>query len=339
MAPVFPKMSHPEINYYTIPSFTFASGETLSVTLAFTQQNPSAPLKALVPTCYGGRIASTLNFSNASTSALSAHNLVTVAMLGNGESSSPSNTADFPRSLDYRDQINAQYTLLTQHLGWSSLDVVVGFSMGGQQAYYWAAMYPDFVKRSVCICGSARTSPHNYAFLEGPIAALERSEDYAGGALRTNGKGNGKPVKGLRGFERAYIAWLYSADWYRAELWKQTTGAQTIAEFMEKFEMGIVAGWDPEDVLILARQWQNGDVGVVGGGYEKTLAGIKAAMLVMPCKTDQYFPPDDSEIEVKHLKKGTLAVMPSVWGHAAGGGSNPEDATWMDEKIKEFLKA
>lgn len=39
----------------------------------------------------------------------------------------------------------------------------------------------------------------------------------------------------------------------------------------------------------------------------------------MPARTDQYFPPEDSEVEVKHLKKGELRVIETVWGHIAGG--------------------
>jgi len=40
-----------------------------------------------------------------------------------------------------------------------------------------------FVKNIVSICSAARTSPHNYAFIEGPFAALETSTDYANGEL------------------------------------------------------------------------------------------------------------------------------------------------------------
>jgi len=317
--------------HYKISSFRFVSGNVKDVTLAYRQLNKGATKKAIIPTCFGGRIGTTTTFAEESLSALAKHHVVVVAMLGNGESSSPSNDSQFPESLDYQDQIHAQHALL-QHLGVESLDVVVGFSMAGQQAYYWAAMYPEFVKRSVCICGSARTSPHNYAFLEGPIAALARSSDYADGAYKTKGKA----VSGLRGFRRAYMAWLYSQEWYRQEVWKKMTGAETMAEFMDKTQDGML-DWDPEDVLILARQWQKGDVGKVGGGFEKTLQEIKPRMLVMPGKTDQYFPPEDSEIEMRYLKNAELAVIPSIWGHAAGGGGNPEDASWMDEKIADFL--
>lgn len=116
-------------------------------------------------------------------------------------------------------------------------------------------------------------------------------------------------------------------------------------------------GWDAEDLLVTARMWQIGDVGSVipgddgnkvvselGGAvpdddtYKKALASIEAKVLLMPCRTDQYFLPDDSEIEMKYLKHGKLAVIESVWGHVAGGGLNPEDAKFTNEQIAAFMK-
>ena len=98
--------------------------------------------------------------------------------------------------------------------------------------------------------------------------------------------------------------------------------------------------WDAEDVLILARMWQAGDVGTTrdDGSYEKALGAIQARVLVMPGRTDQYFAVEDSEVEVGLLGNGELAVIESVWGHAAGGGMSEVDTKWMDGRIREFLK-
>ena len=144
------------IEYYEIPSFTFTNGTTIPIKVAYRSFNPTATKTACIPTCYGGRINTTLTFAD-NNGAFSSHHVIVVAMLGNGESSSPSNTPNFPQTLDYRDCINAQYQLLTQHFDLSELDVVCGFSMGGQQAYYWACMYTYFVKNAIVICGSAKT--------------------------------------------------------------------------------------------------------------------------------------------------------------------------------------
>lgn len=273
------------IQHFHVPSFTFTAGPTMPIDVAYSviesTSNPNGKT-ALVPTCYGGRIKDTLAFPET----LASHRIIVVAMLGNGESSSPSNTKDFPASLDYRDVVKSQQ-LLCRSLDIESLDAVIGFSMGGQQAYYWAAMYEDYVHNAVVICGSAKTSGHNYAFLEGPKAALTNSIDYADGGYREKGI---KPVRGLTAFSRAYRAWLHSADWYREEQWKKADGHGSVAENIDAGQDSFMA-WDPEDLLVLARMWQAADLGVFSndGKYETTLEKIKTKMLIMPARTDQYF--------------------------------------------------
>jgi homoserine O-acetyltransferase len=85
------------------------------------------------------------------------------------------------------------------------------------------------------------------------------------------------------------------------------------------------------------------EVATLGGGvgddemFRKALASVQADVLVMPCRTDMYFPPEDSEIEVKYLKKGTFAPIESIWGHFAGGGLNERDTKWMNGRIASFL--
>ena len=275
------------ITYYAIPSFTFISGETIPVRLAYRSYNRSSSKTICIPTCYGGLINTTLAFRYPG-GVFADHHIVVIAMLGNGESSSPSNTRGFPKNLDYRDCVRSQYELLTGHLGISQLEAVLGFSMGGQQAYYWACMYPDFVQNAIAICSSARTSGHNYAFLEGPKAALENSSSYAEGKRRDQSVDS---PNGIQAFARAYCAWLTSQAWYREKQYEKL-GHKDLQTYLKVHSESMLKGWDAEDALILVRMWQAGDLGVFSddGNYTKALAAIKCRVLVMPAKTDQYFP-------------------------------------------------
>jgi homoserine O-acetyltransferase len=98
-------------------------------------------------------------------------------MFGNGLSSSPSNTpppcnkARFPHVTLY-DNVTAQHRLITEKFGIKKVPLVLGWSMGAQQTYQWGALYPEMVERILPFCGSARTSRHNFVFLEGVKAAL-----------------------------------------------------------------------------------------------------------------------------------------------------------------------
>jgi homoserine O-acetyltransferase len=74
------------IEHFSIPSFTFVSGVTKPVKVAYRSFNPASKKTVLIPTCYGGRINDTLNWNSG---ALKDYHVIVVAMLGNGESSAP----------------------------------------------------------------------------------------------------------------------------------------------------------------------------------------------------------------------------------------------------------
>lgn len=92
------------IEYFSIPDFKFASGLVKNIKVAYRLFCCTAAKgTVLIPTCFGGRINKTLNFT---TGALKDYNVVVVAMLGNGESSSPSNEDDFPSDYSLRYQVS-----------------------------------------------------------------------------------------------------------------------------------------------------------------------------------------------------------------------------------------
>jgi homoserine O-acetyltransferase/O-succinyltransferase len=82
----------------------------------------------------------------------STHFLIFPDNLGNGGSTKPSDglRARFPR-YGYRDMVELQHRLVTQHLGISRLKLIIGISMGGMQAWMWGALYPDAMRALVPI--------------------------------------------------------------------------------------------------------------------------------------------------------------------------------------------
>ena len=65
--------------------------------------------------------------------------VILVDALGNGVSSSPSNSSVQPRMdspvFTIRDMVNSQRRLLTENLGINHIRAVMGISMGGMQAF------------------------------------------------------------------------------------------------------------------------------------------------------------------------------------------------------------
>lgn len=322
------------IKSFEIPDFTFENGTVLpSAKLSYLDLNPEQSKTALVITCFRGRLQQTLNFADG---ALKDHRVIVVALFGNGESSSPSNS-NFPEAVRYADCVRAQKELLTTHLGLQSVDVVLGFSMGGQCTYHWSVMYPDFVHNAVIICSSARTSKHNYQFLEGPKAALENAVDYVDKSLAPT---SSEPSRGIRAFGKSYSAWLTSAEWFDQEQYK-SLGYDSLEAWDHDITFKGYTGWKPEDLLAMLHMWQAGDIATAVPTGDKTLeaalSSIKARVLLMPCQSDQYFRPDANEREARLIPDATLEVIPSIWGHVAGGGASPKDKEWMAGRISAFL--
>lgn len=327
-------MSGPTPQHYKIDDFTFSDGTgPTSIQLAYLDINPTADKVALVITCFRGRLSSTLTFSHG---ALKDHRVIVVALFGNGESSSPSNSTNFPESLNYQDCVRAQHQLLHSHLNIQSIDVVIGFSMGGQCSYYWTLMHPELVRNAVIICSSARTSRHNYQFLEGPKAALEYSADYRKG---DSNESSSKTLGGLRAFGKAYSAWLTSPEWFEKEMYK-TMGHETLSDWDNDAAGKNYHNWHPDDLLAKVGMWQRGDVTTISGdtSLDMALSRIKARVLVMPCLTDQYFRWEASEKESRAIPRSNFKVVPSIWGHLAGLGYDAADKGFMDQAIDEFLK-
>ena len=265
--------------------------------------------------------------------------IVVPNLFGNGLSSSPSNTPppnDGPRfpATTYYDNIVCQHRLLTERFGVTRIALACGFSMGAQQAYHWGALFPDVVQRIAPWCGSARTSHHNFVFLEGVKAALTADADWRSGWYRH------PPVKGIRAMARVYAGWGPSQAFYREEIYRQM-GFSSIEDYLVNAWEGRFLGLDANDILAMIETWQSGDISDnprYNGDFELALGTISAKALVMPSQTDQYFPPEDSEIEVGLMPSAKLRVIPSIWGHLAGGpGRNPVDTQFIDASLKELL--
>ncbi len=260
-------------------------------------------------------------------------------MLGNGLSSSPSNTpppydkARFPRVTVY-DNVSVQHRLVTEHFGIEKLALVTGWSMGAGQTYQWAVSYPEMVPRILPFCGSAKTSVHNIVFLEGVKAALTAD------AAWNHGWYDEQPMKGLRAMARVYAGWGFSQAFYWDRAYEEM-GYSSLEDFLVGFWEGFfLDGRDANNLLTMLWTWQNGDIGKTpgfDGDFERALGAIEAKAIVMPAEKDLYFPPEDEEYAVKRMPNAQLRVIPGVWGHFAGGGLNPEDIEFIDNGLKELL--
>lgn len=265
-------------------------------------------------------------------------------LFANGLSSSPSNStdrfplSDFPR-ISYHDAVSVQRRLVQEVLGIDRVALVYGWSMGGMQAYQWAASFRSMVQRVAVVCGSARCSAYNFVFLEAVKAALVADPAYRDGAFRE------PPVAGLRAMGRIYAGWAMSHPYFRDELWREAGFASLEAYLAGSWDHAF-ARRDANDLMAQIAIWQSGDISrtkAYGGDFGRAMASITADVLLIPGATDRYFQADDNAAEMKLLTSARSVAMhpiPSSHGHRAGNPhSIPADREFLRAEIGTFLSS
>lgn len=247
-------MDDPEVKLYSLGDFTLVSGVVLPrAFIAYkTFGSPSNPA-IIYPTWFSGSIADN-EWLIGQDRALNPDKyfIIIPALLGNGQSSSPSNMPHlgpdlrpFP-DVTFRDNVTAQHRLVTDGLSVSHARLVLGWSMGAGQTYQWLTQFPGFMDLGAPFCGSAKTSLHNKVFLEGAKAALlaakgassagacagERVADGGGGYRTWTVE---ERETGLKALGRVYAGWGFSQAFYRERVYEKVLGFKDLEDFMVRF--------------------------------------------------------------------------------------------------------
>ena len=264
--------------------------------------------------------------------------ILAVDMFSNGVSSSAADTPDYPALVTVADNVRAQHRLVTELFGADRLAAVYGCSMGGIQAYHWAALYPAMVERAIVVCGSARTATHNKVFLSGLLRTLEAAPEHLGG-----GRFSAEPAAALTAFGHIYAGWGLSQDFYRADLHRTALGAPDLDSFLRTAWAERFARHRAANLYAQALAWYHADISanaLYQGDLPRALRAIRARVLLLPSETDLYFRVADNAAELPYLSHAALRPIPSLWGHRAGNPSdNPADAAFLRDAVRQWLPA
>ena len=333
------------MNNYELGDIELLSGETLlSAKLAYKTYgalNSDKNNVILLPTFYTGTHKRNEGFFGANRAINpEKHFIISINLFGNGLSTSPSNAdkkqrgSKFP-TITLWDNIKCQHELLTKNFNIEKIALVTGWSMAGCQSYQWAAQYPDMVEAILPFCASAKTSEHNFVFLEGVKAAL------CADPIWNNGDYSSPPIEGLKAFGRVYAGWAFSQSFFRERKYKEL-GFKNVEELLIDWENDHVNNWDANNLLTKLLTWQQNDIStgpIYNNNFTEALNRIKAKAILMPCSHDLYFPPEDNEFEVKHMQNAELRKFDSIWGHCvANPGNDKNFEVALDNAINDLLK-
>jgi homoserine O-acetyltransferase len=228
--------------------------------------------------------------------------VVAVDALGNGVSSSPSNSKKQPGrtfpEFTVRDMVKAQHQLLTHYLGVNRLHAVVGISMGGMQAFQWTLSYPGFAQKAVSIMGTPRAAPSDlFLFDTGRRAIDTLSAIRDGEALGPEGSAALLALAAL-------TPEFYLKNLSRSDLTRALDGAQ---EILRKYSL--------TDWAWQLKAMTGHDIYRRPVTTEKEAAGaIRTKLLVIVSRNDFLVNPEPSLALAGSLKAETL-VLQGDCGH------------------------
>jgi len=226
-----------------------------------------------------------------------------------------------------RDFVNVQKAL-ADSLGIRRFHAVMGASMGGLQAYEWAASYPDMVGRLVPVIAAADPGPWLTAWLNVWASPILVDPNWNRGDYY----GRAEPVEGLKSALK--IVSLHANHWLWAEksvgsAWA-AEGKDPLAAFDNRYKIEATldaagaaraAVSDANHFLYLVKANQT----FVPGG-EKTAADglkkIKAPTLILYAPSDQVFAADWVRATAEAIKANGTAVetaeIAGNFGHLNG---------------------
>jgi homoserine O-acetyltransferase len=231
--------------------------------------------------------------------------IICPGQLGNGFSSSPSTTAGPFPEVTIGDDVTAQERLVGEQLGIERLELVLGFSMGAQQAYEWAVRSPALVSRLAVFAGLARTTPANGLLVSAATEAL------AAGSVQ---------------HAHFWAATGLSAELFRCEAWREA-GFASVADLVTRLFEEDFARRHRADLCAQLQKWARADVArQAGGNLAAALGRISARTVVAAFSHDSWFPIADCRAEQELVAGSALQVVESVWGHYAWGITAAETA-------------
>jgi homoserine O-acetyltransferase/O-succinyltransferase len=194
------------------------------------------------------------------------------------------------------DIVRAQKRLLDD-LGVRKLEVVIGGSIGGQQALEWALKFPDFVEKAVPVAATGALGPQGLGMSEIGRRAIMADPNWQGGDYYGTGK---SPETGLAIARMAGMLTYQSAEgqWERfgreeasrPALYEEFGGRFEIESYLHYQGHDLTGRFDANSYLYLTRAMDLYDIGAGYASHEEAYERIEAEVLFVGISSDWLFP-------------------------------------------------
>ncbi len=255
--------------------------------------------------------------------------VVLVDALGNGVSSSPSNSAAqagaaFPQ-FSIRDMVRSQRRLLAERLGLDRLHAVIGISMGGMQTYEWITAYPAMMSRAVAVVGSPRLGAYDAMQWRSQVFGIEL-------AYRLHPD---EPAEARRIAARFTTAFQRLNLTTPAEI-NRTLAADEAEATLERLAAESIEGLDPLDRASQLRAMLSQDVAArFGGSLEEAARQVEARTLTVVSAEDHLVTPQAALEFAADLGSPEAVLLTGDCGHLAPVSCAYDEAA---SAIRRFLE-
>jgi len=216
---------------------------------------------------------------------------------------------DFPE-ITIRDMVRV-HKILADYLSIQEIHLLLGGSLGGQQAMEWAILEPERIKKLSLLVTNARHSPWGIAFNESQRMAIENDPSWK---LNTE-------KAGLEGMKTARSIALLTYRNYRTYQEKQLDpDDHFIKEFKastyQRYQgLKLARRFNAFSYWHLSKSMDSHNIGRNRGGVLEALKKITCPCLVIGISSDILFPIEEQEFLYKNLPNAQLAVLDSLYGH------------------------
>lgn len=250
--------------------------------------------------------------------------VILVDALGNGVSSSPSNSAVQPRMefpvFTIRDMVNSQYRLLTENLGINHIRAVMGISMGGMQTFQWIVSYPQFMDKAVAIVGSPRLTAYDLLLWRCEQSAIEEDKGWHGGNYTVEPRLDA-------------VAEIHNLALTTPSYRVRETPADKFPEFVKGIDNDGLGRMDANDWLRQLQAMMAHNIAApFGDSLEAAAKQVKASLMVVAATQDHMVNPTPAT-DFAGILHGPVVQLTGDCGHLETGC----DQAVAAPKVREFI--
>lgn len=205
----------------------------------------------------------------------------------------------------------AAHRLLADHLGLSEIRLLIGGSLGGQQAMEWSILEPGRIKKLVLMATNAQHSPWGIAFNESQRLAIAADRTFY----------SQSPDGGKKGLKAARSIALLSYRTYGTyAITQKEESSDKISDFKASSYQDyqgdkLVKRFNAYSYWYLSKAMDSHHVGRNRNSVEEALKLIEAKTLVIGIKNDGLFPIEEQRFMAKHIPNACFFELNSFYGH------------------------